>query len=201
MNYDAVQASGAEREKIIVGGHKLIVKGVKERQNSKGGDMLVVAYDFASNDHQPGYFKKMFDADIRPEKQWPFLGTKYINVNDMQGNCSRDFKAFITSVERSNPGFVVDWDAVNFGEQFKSKMLGGVFGEVHDCYNGNEYTRVELRWFCDLANAPSAKVPELKDNMARQRAKQQPAGYQQTARATGAAAPTQNAVEESDIPF
>ena len=146
-----------------LGGHHIIIKGVREEKSSTGKDMLVVAFDFAKNDKQPTYFGDMFDKDIRPDKKWPFQGTQYINVLDNRtGNCSRNFKSFCTCVERSNPGFTIDWDAKDFGAQFKGKMIGGVFGKVEDEYNGKTSLRVRLRWFTDYKTAGNAKVPETR---------------------------------------
>ena len=166
--YDNVSAGG-NFIPIEVGGHHLVIMDVKEMQSKKGYDMLVVSLDTAKNDKQPEYFKKLYKSDTRSDKKWPNNGVKYIMVYDYNGDrdengnlrCSRDFKAFITSTERSNPGFTAKWGD-NFGAQFKGKRVGGVYGLVENFYNGKMRNRSELRWFCDDAKADSQPVPELK---------------------------------------
>ena len=55
-------------------------------------------------------------------------------VEDNDGNCSRNFKRFITSFEHSN-GVESIWGD-KFAAQFKDKKIGGIFGEVENEYNG-----------------------------------------------------------------
>ena len=159
-NYDNVKAGG-EFEQVNAGGHYMTIMKVMERKNKNGGDMVVVAFDFDMRDKQEGFFKKMFLDDVRPDKTWPYQGTQYINVIDTRsGDCSRAFKSFCTCVEHSNPGFTINWDAKDFGAQFKGKMVGGVFGQVENEYNGKTSMRTQLRWFCNYKDVASAKVPE-----------------------------------------
>lgn len=146
-----------------VGGHQAIIKALDERKSATGKDMIVVCYDFAPNDKQPGFFMDQFEKDIRPEKKWPYAGTKYIMVMDYNEptKTSKDFKRFITSVEESNPGFVTAWGD-NFASQFKDKRVGVVFGLVESEYEGKTSMRSEPRWFCSADKAKDASVPEPK---------------------------------------
>lgn len=159
--YDDVKVGG-DFTPITLGGHHLIIKGVREEKNKDGKDMLVAAYDFAKNDSQPGYFSDQFEKDVRPDKKWPFAGTKWIMVNDYNDSSkvSKDFKRFITSVEVSN-GIEVNWGD-KFAEQFKGKRVGGVFGEVEEEYNGEIRKKHLLRWFCEDGKADGASIPNIK---------------------------------------
>lgn len=161
-NYDNTQTQG-EFVQAAAGGHYAKVLKVEERLNRNGGDMLVVAFDFASNDDQAGYFMDQFKRDDREDKKWPRLGMTYINVNDSNGNCSKGFKTFCSCVEQSNHGFAINWDAKDFGEQFKGKVVGAVFGPVRSEYNGKEYERNEFRWFVSTDRVATAKIPALRD--------------------------------------
>jgi len=192
-NYDKIQASG-DFTPISLGGHHLIIKKVEEAKTKTGKDMIVVAFDMAAGDSQPGYFSKAFADDIRPDKKWPRAGRQYIVTEDSTGNCSRSFKTFINCVERSNNGFVTQWGDT-FAQQFKGKRIGGVFGEVENEYNGKTTMRHELRWFCDDNKADSANVPQPK--------------YLQNSNATTSAPATSandfvniaGTIEEEEIPF
>ena len=158
-NYDETRPAG-EYTPVELGGHYMIIKQVKESKDKNGNPMVIVFFDFAQNDKQAGYFAEEFKNDIRPEKKWPNAGTEYINVNDYQtGNCSRSFKGFTTSVEKSNPGFSVQWGD-GFEACFKNKMVGGIFGEVTDYYNNKEFTKRELRWFRSVENIVNAEIPK-----------------------------------------
>ena len=159
-NYDNTQAGG-DFTPIRLGGHHLIIKKVEESQTKNGKDMIIVAFDMAPGDDQAGYFMKAFTEDIRPDKKWPRAGRQYIVVNDQDGNCSRNFKSFITSVEKSNNGFTVTWGN-KFAAQFKDKRIGGVFGEVENEYEGKTTMRHELRWFCEDSKADNANIPNAK---------------------------------------
>lgn len=107
-NYDQTQAAGGFVP-IELGGHDLVIKQVEEMVSKTGKQMLKVSFDTADNDKQPHYFADQFRNDIRPDKKWPSNGVSYILTEDKDGKCSRNFKTFTTSVEKSNPGFVVRW--------------------------------------------------------------------------------------------
>lgn len=159
--YDEVKVGG-DFTPVELGGHHMIIKGVKEQTNKNGEPMIVVAFDFAKNDKQPEYFSELFDKDIRPEKKWPFNGTQYINTMDYQdkSKTSKSFKSFITAFERSNNTTAVWGD--KFCEQFKDKKIGGVFGVVEEEYNGEIKKRHKLRWFCEDNKADGQQIPQEK---------------------------------------
>ena len=151
---------GGDFTPIIPGGHHMVIKNVEETTSKGGKAMLKVSFDFAKNDSQPEYMMNEFKNDIRPDKKWPHVGTAYILTEDNDGNCSKKFKGFITSFERSNNCEAV-WGE-KFAAQFKNKKIGGVFGKVENEYNGKVTMRTELRWFCEDGRADSADVPAEK---------------------------------------
>ena len=156
-NYENTQVQG-EFTPVELGGHKLVIKKVEERMSKTNRPMIVVYFDFAPGDKQAGYFEEVFANDIRPEKKWPNQGTNYILAEDNDGNCSRSFKTFLTCVEHSNNGFETQWGD-NFGQQFKNKLVGGVFGIQMDFYNGRELEKRVLRWFVSHDKAEEAEIP------------------------------------------
>ncbi len=158
-NYDNTQVGG-DYIPIELGGHHAVIMSVKEKLSSTGKTMIVVALDFAKNDKQPGYFKAQFDSDTRDDKKWPYQAVQYIVTEDSDGKCSRSFKGFITSFERSN-NCTATWGD-KFINQFKNKKIGVVYGEVEDEYNGEVKTRRRIRWFCEDAKVADQNVPEKK---------------------------------------
>jgi len=160
-NYDNTKVGG-DFTPVECGGHIAVIKAVKEQKTKTGKDMLVVYFDFGKGDKQEGYFASAFEDDVRPEKKWPYQGTQYVVTADNNGNCTRNFKSFITCAEESNKNFEVNWDAKDFGAQFKGKAIGAVFGIVEDEYNGRTTKRPQLRWFRNVKGVQDAKVPEPK---------------------------------------
>lgn len=158
-NYNETKVGG-EFTPVSLGGHHLIIKKVEETKSKAGKEMLKVYLDMAANDSQPEYFANEFRNDIRPDKKWPRNGTVYILIEDNDGNCSKNFKRFVTSFERSN-GIEAIWGD-KFTSQFKDKKIGGIFGEVENEYNGKVSMRHELRWFCSDDNVENATVPDPK---------------------------------------
>ena len=159
-NYDETPAGGYFTP-VELGGHKLIIKQVNETKSKTGKDMIVVLFDFAPDDVQPGYFTEQFKNDIRPDKKWPNQATQYILTEDNEGKTSRNFKTFCTCVEHSNTVFTTQWGD-NWGAQFKNKKIGGVFGIVEEEYNGERKKKRKLRWFTAYDKAKDAGVPEDK---------------------------------------
>ena len=161
--YDEAQAMG-NFIPVELGGHKLVIKQVNEVESKNGDPMIVVLFDFAPDDKQPGYFTEMFKNDIRPDKKWPNQATQYIMVNDYSDKSKTNsaFKTFTTCVEHSNAGFATQFGIDNWGAQFKGKKIGGVFGEEMDFYNGEEKKKRVLRWFVSSDKVESAEVPEMK---------------------------------------
>ncbi len=158
QNYDTTRAAG-EYEPIVLGGHKMVIKQVSEKKSQGGLDMLVILFDFAEGDEQAGYFMKQFDNDIRPDKKYPNVGTNYMIIDESVDYGVRNLKTFITCVEKSNPGFAVKWGD-NFGQQFKGKLIGGIFRSEKDWYDGREVKRHKLAWFRSVEGIKDADIPE-----------------------------------------
>lgn len=169
-DYDKTPASSGY-EPPELGGHKLVIKQVSEKQSKTGKPMIVVLFDFADDDKQPGYFSEQFANDIRPDKKWPNQATQYILTEDADGKCTRNFKTFTTCVEHSNAGFSVQWED-KFCQCFKGKKIGGVFGEQMDYYNGEEKKKRVLRWFVSLDKVADAAVPDMSETKAYKEYKQ-----------------------------
>lgn len=155
--YDSTQ-TGSEYTPITLGGHTAIIKKVVETTSTSGKPMIKVAIDFDMNDSQPEYFMNAFKADDRPDKKWPYQGTQYIVTEDSFGNCSKAFKAFITSAEQSNNATCV-WGN-GFANWFTNKKIGVVYGIVEEEYNGEVKRRHRIRFFCRYDGALEQQAPK-----------------------------------------
>lgn len=124
-DFDQITAYG-EFKPLELGGHVCQIMQVDETQSRTGKPMLVISLDTAPQDAQPSYYAEMYRADDRPDKKW---GCRVFQlVYDNEGKTSRGFKTFITAVEKSNPGFQVQWGD-EFAACFKNRLVGGVFGK------------------------------------------------------------------------
>lgn len=158
-NYDNVTAPG-EFTPIELGGHKLKIMQVEELTNRAGKPMIKISFDTAPDDKQPNYYSTQYKNDTREQKKWS--GVSWLNVLDHEGNTSKSFKGFCTSVEESNPGFSMVWGD-GFSNALKSKLIGGVFGEeeyLND--NGDVKTARKLRFWRSVEGALKTDVPEKK---------------------------------------
>lgn len=160
-NYDEKQLISQEYVPVELGGHLGIIKSVEERQTRTGKDMIVVCIDFDNKDRQPHYFENMYAQDDRPSKKWPNAATQYIVTEDNEGNCSTAFKSFCVSFEKSNHA-AISWTIASWGNQFKGKKIGVVFGEVEEEYNGEVKTRRRIRWICEYDKATEQRIPAKK---------------------------------------
>jgi hypothetical protein len=171
--YDEAPSGFQQKEEITPGGHHMIIKQVNETKSKGGKPMVVVLMDFAQNDTQAGLFMNEFKENDSADKKWPHRGTSYIMTQDWQdaSKTSRNFKSFCTCFEKSN-NCEMKWieDPAAWSAQFKNKKIGGVFGVVHDVYNGKEFTKTELRWFTDDSKVETAQIPAEKQLTEAQRA-------------------------------
>ena len=113
-----------EYKPLPSGGYVCVIKQVREQFSRNGRPMVVISLDIFEGDHK-GYYEKAFRADSRPDKKWGC--NVYQITEDDTGKCTPGFKTFITSVEKSNPGFQTVWGDL-FCQSFKGRMIGGLFG-------------------------------------------------------------------------
>lgn len=146
---------------ISLGGHKGIIMGAEEYTSSiTGNTSLKVSVDTSKDDTQPEYFTEQYRNDTRPDKKWSNSAIKYVSLKDDE-NCVRMLKAFITSVENSNNGFVYDWNKEVY--QLKGKKIGLVFGlEEYEDIEGNLKTATKLNQFRSIDKIEGVKIPKVK---------------------------------------
>ncbi len=138
-NYEQTQAYG-EFTPLEAGGYVCRIIKVEETK-SKGGKPMVKIYLDIAEGERAGYYAARYDSDNRENKRWGCI--VYQLVYDSNGDTSRGFKTFTTSVKDSNPGFEVAWsdNPAVFEGCFKGKLIGGIFGREQ--YKGNDD---KLKW-------------------------------------------------------
>ena len=159
-NYDEIQVN-QEFERLELGGHKGIIKSVEEYTSTiSGNTSLKVEVDTATDDKQPNYFQKQYDENTNMDKKWSTGGTKYVSLKQDE-NCIKMLKAFITSVENSNPNFSYDWNKEV--DQLKGKKVGLVFGlEEYQNDKGETKTATKITQFRSIDKVDNAKIPNVR---------------------------------------
>ena len=159
-NYDKITINESY-EKISLGGHRGIIKNIMEYTSAiSGNTSLKVEVDTSSDDKQPNYFQKQFNENTNMDKKWPAGSTKYVSLKQDE-NCIKMLKAFITSVENSNPNFVYDWNKEV--DQLKGKKVGLVFGlEEYQNDKGETKTATKLTQFRSIDKVDNAKIPNVR---------------------------------------
>lgn len=157
--YDEININ-EEFEKLELGGHKGIVIKVEEYTSEVSGKTSLKVYvDTASDDKQPGYFKKQYDNDTRIDKRYPNGAIKYVPLGEEE-NQVKMLKAFITAYENSNNcqfDWNKDWD------QLKGKKIGLVFGqEEYISQDGTTKLATKLNQFRSIDKVDNAQIPKVK---------------------------------------
>lgn len=158
--YDEIEVN-QDFERIELGGHKgVIMEAIEYTSPISGNTSLKVSVDTDKTDKQPSYFTEMYKNDTREDKKWSNSAIKYVSLKDDE-NCVRMLKAFITSVENSNPNFKYDWNKEV--DQLKGKKVGLVFGlEEYNAQDGSVKTIAKLNQFRSIDKIEDVKIPKVK---------------------------------------
>lgn len=159
-NYDEVQVN-QDFERLELGGHKGIIKDVKEYVSQYSGNTsLKVEVDTDKDDKQPGYYQEQYDNNTNMDKKWANGATKYVSLKEDE-NCVKMLKSFITAVENSNQNFTYDWN--KDVDQLNGKKVGLIFGlEEYQDNEGNTKTATKLTQFRSIDKVDNASIPKVK---------------------------------------
>ena len=163
-DYDEIQVfeGGAQ---LPVGGYELTIVGAKVEQFTNC-EILKVAFDIVNNEKYANFYANKFKAAKaqNPDAKWGGVFDVFIPKDDgseLDGYTKQAFKRFITSVEKSNEGYVWNWDE----KSLKGKAFGGIFGrEEFITKEGDRKFAVKCRFprSIDSIRSGDYKVPEDK---------------------------------------
>lgn len=159
-NYDEIVVN-EDFVALELGGHKGIIKKVEEYTSPiSHNTSLKVEVDTDKDDKQPNYYQEQYDNNTNSNKKWSTGATKYVSLKEDE-NCVKMLKAFITSVENSNPNFTYDWNKDT--DQLNGKKVGLVFGlEEYEDQEGKTKTATKLTQFRSLDKVDNVKIPKVK---------------------------------------
>lgn len=160
-NYENVEVMEFDFERLELGGHKgVIIKAEEYTSEVSGKTSLKVYVDTASDDKQPGYFKKQYENDKRIDRKYPNGAIKYVPLGEEE-NQIKMLKSFLTCVENSNKNYTYDWNKEV--DQLKGKKIGLVFGqEEYISQDGTTKLATKLNQFRSIDKVDNAQIPKIK---------------------------------------
>ena len=160
-NYDSINVGNWTP--VSVGGHKCVIKMVEELKTKNGLEMLKVSFDMHNDDTQPAYFTNQYLSDKEAKREnLAWRGVQYIVTDESTEYGSANLKRFLTAVEGSNEGFLVQWGE-QFTECLKNKKVGIIFRmEDYTKQDGTIGSSAKPFRFCYFDKAFEAQIPEPK---------------------------------------
>ena len=163
-DYDSIQVFEGGTS-IEPGGYELQIIGAKVEQFTNC-EILKVAFDIVNNEKYAGFYSTRFKAAKATNKdaKWSGIFDVFIPKDDgteSDGYTKTAFKRFITSVEKSNEGYVWDWNELSL----KGKMFGGVFGREEFKTKEGEYkfaTKCRFPRSVESIRTGNFKIPDDK---------------------------------------
>lgn len=168
---------------IAPGGYICQILKAEEKKSASGKQMLVIYFDIFEGEYRD-FYKRQLKTSTSSDKQWK---GKYHQLTQGASECY--FKGFITSIEKSNQGFIFDGNE----NLLKNKMFGGIFAEEeYQKKDGGIATSVKIRYVTTVDKiknneytVPAKKLFNLDNNTS----------------FTSATYSTDNVLDEDDLPF
>jgi hypothetical protein len=161
-----------EREKLNLGGHycKILNAEIEEVVSKKDGqkyNILKLQFDIDAPDEQAGFYQRKYKEAVEKDAmmaKWKGYYRLTIPTNESPDFAKTNWKTFLTSVEKSNPGTKLD--GVNgFDEKILlGKVFGGVFGleEMTLPTDGKLITFTKIRFARSTEKVLEAPIPKVK---------------------------------------
>ena len=131
-NWETVQEF-TERKTLPLGAYICKIKKAV-LQSSIYGDQLCVLFDVAEGEYK-GYYDSDFKANTAQEKKWRGVLRLWLPTDDGSDKdeiTKRTLKGFVTAVEKSNPGYVWNWDE----NTLAGRTIGVLMRNEEWAYNG-----------------------------------------------------------------
>lgn len=146
-------------EKIELGGHVCVIVDAHIEQTKSGNEMMVISFDFALEDKQPGYFRNLLDQDRKRDLKAKWRESGRIRQGFRTDKSNPFFKRLINRIVESNPGYQWDWDE----HGLKGKRFGGVFGrEEYETDKGEVKMAIKCMSIQNVDGIFDAAIPEDK---------------------------------------
>lgn len=132
QNWESVQAF-SDRQKLPLGAYVCNVLKAAVSHTTYG-DMLQIGFDIAEGEYKD-FYKSDFNANTAQDKKWKGVLRVFLPRDDNSEKdeiTKRTLKGMVTSFEKSNPGYVWNWDETSI----VGKQVGILYRNEEWEYNG-----------------------------------------------------------------
>lgn len=142
---------------LKAGAYKCEIKRVEELKTTNGKKFIKISLDIVEGEFKNYFFEK-FENDKRPDKKWSGIWNLFLEGYE-PGSINTKFKGFITSIEKSNFGFIWDWNEQNL----TNKITGIVFREEEfKAIDGSVKSSAKPYYAVPIEELAEVKIPEPK---------------------------------------
>ena len=172
-DYEKTETNEFEKtEKVEVGGHlcKVLVvetEVITSKKDGKQYNILKIKFDLEAQDKQAGFYGRKFAADAKKDAlnaKWKGYYRLTIPTNESPDFAKTNWKTFITSIEKSNPGVKIN-GSQGFDENILvGKLFAGVFGleEMTLPTDGRTISFSRIRFARSIDNFEELPIPKVK---------------------------------------
>ena len=153
-NWDTTPAITGEYIPLPPGGYECRIVKVQKGESKSKAAMLTISFDIESGKYA-GYYRKQYEGRKSGNADAKWGGMYYqLTAGDHQGR----FKGMLQNIEKSNPGYVWNWDE----QSLVGKLFGGKFREEEYIYNGQIRTSTKCIALLPIEGIEAIPVPEKK---------------------------------------
>lgn len=153
-DWDTTPAITGEYIPLPPGGYECCIVKVQKGESKSGAAMLTISFDIESGKYA-GYYRKQYEGRKvgNADAKW---GGMYYQLTE--GQQQGRFKGMLENIEKSNPGYVWNWDE----QSLVGKLFGGKFREEEYIYNGKIYTSTKCIGILPIEGIEGITPPEKK---------------------------------------
>lgn len=161
-DYDQVQVGGGFRS-LPGGGYICRIIKAQKAQTNDGLPRIEVVVDISDGDYK-GYFQGLYRDRMTtdPNAKWPYNGVLRITTTDADGNTKKNFKSFVTSVEKSEDCVLPKDSDDAFLKSLKDKTVGVLYQrEEYMGNDGKPHWSTKPKWFrgTDTIESGNFEIP------------------------------------------
>ena len=162
--------------KLPAGGYVCKILGVKYEEGTNGNsDKITLQFDISEGEYKD-FFTKQYESNTAEDKKFKGRVAVYVPKDDGSEKDSwtkKSFAGWTDAFEKSNPGYVWDWDE----KKWKGKLVGIVFGETGTVIEGKDIIYTEARFAVDADKIRNNNYPAAKFKSKNGYGESAPAGF------------------------
>ena len=142
---------------LKAGAYKCEIKKVEELKSTNAKKFVKISLDIIDGEFK-NYFTDKYKNDTREDKKWSGIWNLFEEGYET-GSINTKFKGFITSIEKSNPNYIWDWNE----QTLTGKIVGIVFrDEEFKANDGSIKSSAKPFYAVPVDELENIKIPEPK---------------------------------------